>query len=45
MIPIVGYNASIDRMTQPILQYFRDHEDPRPDYDTGGLFEDNEPVF
>ncbi|CAD8073982.1 unnamed protein product [Paramecium sonneborni] len=44
MLPIIGYQSSIIRMTHPIQQYFRQHEDPTYDYYTGGLEEDEEPV-
>ncbi|CAD8079015.1 unnamed protein product [Paramecium sonneborni] len=44
MLPIIGYQSSIDRMTHPIQQYFRQHEDPTYDNLTGGLEEDEEPV-
>ncbi|CAK71876.1 unnamed protein product (macronuclear) [Paramecium tetraurelia] len=44
MLPIIGYQSSIDRMSHPIQQYFRQHEDPTFDYLTGGLEEDEEPV-
>ncbi|CAK77577.1 unnamed protein product (macronuclear) [Paramecium tetraurelia] len=44
MLPVIGYQSSIDRMLHPIQQYFRQHEDPSFDYLTGGLEEDEEPV-
>ncbi|CAD8160661.1 unnamed protein product [Paramecium pentaurelia] len=44
MLPIIGYQSSIDRMSHPIQQYFRQHEDFTIDQLTGGLEEDEEPV-